>query len=417
MKKLAVIWGLLSALTLNAQSQQKNILFIGNSYTAVNNLPQMLTDVAMSTGDTLYCNSNCPGGYTFELHSTNATTLSYIANGNWDYVVLQEQSQLPSFPISQVEADVFPYAMFLDSLINAQNTCVETVFYMTWGRKNGDASNCAFWPPVCTYQGMDSLLSLRYQMMADSNSAILSPVGAVWKYIRNNHPGIELYNPDESHPSLAGTYAAACSFYSVILRKDPTSINFDAGLSSTDAAIIRNAAKMVVFDSLSQWHVGEYDPMAQFSFVQTGPNQIQFTNESVNADSYQWNFGDGNNSFLTHPTYTYAGNGNYDVTLYASGCGLTDSIVININLSSSSIEQTTDLIRIYPNPSTDYILIESETENHDVRITNLDGRMVDQFRIQSTKAYYDLSEYKPGIYFVSVYDEQRPVMITKLIVQ
>lgn len=91
-------------------------------------------------------------------------------------------SLLPS--ISQVETDVFPYAHYLDSVINFYNPCVETAFYMTWGRKNGDASNCSFWPPVCTYDGMDSLLNLRYRMMADSNASILSPVGAVWNYIR-----------------------------------------------------------------------------------------------------------------------------------------------------------------------------------------------------------------------------------------
>jgi hypothetical protein len=40
--------------------------------------------------------------------------------------------------------------------------------------------------------------------MAETNDAIVAPVGAVWNYIRQNHPEIELYNPDESHPSLIG---------------------------------------------------------------------------------------------------------------------------------------------------------------------------------------------------------------------
>ena len=192
-----------------AQSNIKRALFLGNSYTYVNNLPQMVADVASSTGDSLIFDSNTPGGYTLEGHSTNATSLAKIAMGNWDYVVLQEQSQRPSFPINQVITDVFPYARFLDSVINAQNICAETAFYMTWGRKNGDASNCAVWPPVCTYSGMDSLLRLRYMMMADSNDAIVSPVGAVWNFIRQNYPLIELYQADESHPSVAGSYAAA----------------------------------------------------------------------------------------------------------------------------------------------------------------------------------------------------------------
>jgi hypothetical protein len=164
------------------------VLFLGNSYTYVNDLPKTIADMALSTNDTLIYDSNCPGGYTLQGHATNATSLNKIKQGNWDYVVLQEQSQYPSFPINQVETDVFPYAKLLDSLIHVSNPCAETVFYMTWGRKNGDASNCPSWPPVCTYNGMDSLLRLRYETMATSNKALLSPVSVVWKYLRTNNP-------------------------------------------------------------------------------------------------------------------------------------------------------------------------------------------------------------------------------------
>ena len=168
---------ILLVVVYNTNAQTKRALFLGNSYTNVNNLPQLTSNAALSAGDTLIVDKNTPGGYTLEGHSTNTTSLNKIMQGDWDFVVLQEQSQRPSFPISQVQQDVFPYANQLDSIINAYNSCAETVFYMTWGRKNGDANNCQFWPPVCTYEGMDSLLNLRYMMMADMNDAIASPVG------------------------------------------------------------------------------------------------------------------------------------------------------------------------------------------------------------------------------------------------
>ena len=95
-------------------------------------------------------------------HSTNNNTIQLISNGNWDYVVLQEQSQFPSFPLWQVEQDVFPYASELNQLIKENNICAETVFFMTWGREEGDQSNCLNWPPVCTYEGMDDLIRERY---------------------------------------------------------------------------------------------------------------------------------------------------------------------------------------------------------------------------------------------------------------
>src|SRR5687768_9801936 len=104
-----------------AQTLTKRALFIGNSYTAAYDLPMMVSQMAASVGDSLYYDSNALGGYTLNGHSTNTVTLNKIGAGNWDYVVLQEQSQMPSFPISQVEANVFPYAKKLDSIINLYN--------------------------------------------------------------------------------------------------------------------------------------------------------------------------------------------------------------------------------------------------------------------------------------------------------
>lgn len=55
---------LVSGLAVFGQSLTKKVLFLGNSYTAVNNLPQMMADVAVSAGDSLWFDSNTPGGYT-----------------------------------------------------------------------------------------------------------------------------------------------------------------------------------------------------------------------------------------------------------------------------------------------------------------------------------------------------------------
>ena len=124
---------------------------------------------------------------------------------------------------------------------------------MTWGRKNGDQQNCPYYPPLCTYQGMDSLLNLRYMMMAEDNHAWVSPVGAVWHYIRDHQPGVELYQSDESHPSYFGTYVAACCFYTVLTGRNPRNITWNGLLDETTALIAKNAAETVVFDSLWKW--------------------------------------------------------------------------------------------------------------------------------------------------------------------
>lgn len=412
--KKGVMLILLGLSIVFSQSNSKRVLFIGNSYTGVNNLPQMVYDVSLSVSDTIIFDSNTPGGYTFEAHSTNATTLAKIAVGNWDYVVLQEQSQRPSFPIAQVETSVFPYAEILDSIINTQNVCAETVFYMTWGRKNGDASNCASWPPVCTYNGMDSLLRLRYEMMANSNDAILSPVGAVWKYIRQTYPTIELYSADESHPSISGTYAAACTFYSTIFRKDPTFITYNPGISPSDAANIRLAAKEIVFDSLLNWNIGVFDPQANFTYVQSGANEITFTNISQNSTNYNWNFGDGNNSTSENPIHLFSSNGSYNVTLYSSECSQTDSVTITITIAEMNTEIENDVVRIFPNPATNFIMIDN-FKITSYEITSLRGEIIQNGNLNNGNMI-NIQHLNNGIYFIKLKDGSDQLHIMKLIV-
>lgn len=204
-----------------------------------------------SSGEDMDYQMSAPGGCTFQQHCSVSS--SYIQQEGWNYVVLQEQSQLPSFPENQFMQDCYPYAVSLCSMIRESNPDAQIVFYMTWGRKNGDQQNCPYYPPLCTYQGMDSLLNLRYMRMAEDNHAWVSPVGAVWHYIRDHYPDVELYQSDESHPSYIGSYVAACCFYTMFTGHDPNGIMWNGTLDATTASILKNAAKTVVFDSLSKW--------------------------------------------------------------------------------------------------------------------------------------------------------------------
>lgn len=379
--------------------QTKNILFIGNSYTYGNDLPQMIKNAALSTGDVVNFDMNAPGGYTFSQHTSNATTLSKIAAGTWDYVVLQEQSQWPSFPDGQVAQGMFPYAKKLDSLVNAKNPCAETIFYMTWGRKNGDAQNCGGWAPVCTYRGMDSLISLRYVQMATDNNALLSPVGKVWRALRQQFPTIELYQADESHPSIWGSYAAACTFYSVIFRKDPTLITWNSSLNSIEAIQIKNVVKSVVYDVLSTYHVGAYDPVADFIFQPTG-QQINFQNTSENATSFTWDFGDGSISSESNPVHHFNGNGPFQVKLVASHCGISDTIIKTFEVAGIEKLQK-ETLHIYPNPASDFLMVEiiHSSQMKNMMVKDVNGRIILMFTTGDVNTI-DISKLETGTYFL-----------------
>ncbi len=273
--KTVVLIALFAFLSLPTWAQQSaKVFFVGNSYTQVNDLPRLVADIAQNMGDEMVYASNTPGGCTFEMHCSNAS-MDKICQGGWDFVVLQEQSQLPAFPIEMVEEMVYPFAKQLVDSTYAFNPDGEAMFFMTWGRKNGDTEFGPMYPMMSTYEGMDSLLYARYMYMAETNDASVCPVGRVWHYLRDTHGEIELYTHDESHPSLAGSYAAACAFYTMMFGRNPDSITYEAGLGMKTAGIIRSAVHDVVYDSLWKWQRPEPNAIhheRQSSELVIGPN-------------------------------------------------------------------------------------------------------------------------------------------------
>jgi hypothetical protein len=309
---------LTTASNLNAQIT-RHVLFLGNSYTGVNNLPQLVHDVALSAGNTLIFDSNTPGGYALIDHSIDAVSQAKIMNGGWDYVVMQGQSQEPITSSTQF----YTGGSALYNLVKQYNPCAVTMPYMTWGRKNGDATNCPNFPVMCTYLGMDTTIRNSYLILTNNLNGEVSPVSVVWSYIRQNYPGIDLYQADESHPSVAGSYAAACCFYAMLFKKDPALITFDSGLAATDAAIIRNAAKTIVFDTLQLWDYKRL-PVATINYeIGSGFNEANFHAASLGIhQTYFWDFGDGDTSSTAYSPHSYSANGTYTVSLTTTTCDL-----------------------------------------------------------------------------------------------
>ena len=95
------------AVLLHSQNIKK-ALFIGNSYTSVNEMPGWVAQIASSKGDSLFNDQKTPGGYTFKLHSQDTLTRAAISSRPWDLVILQEQSQLPALDPDSVAVTTYP---------------------------------------------------------------------------------------------------------------------------------------------------------------------------------------------------------------------------------------------------------------------------------------------------------------------
>ncbi|OSZ78391.1 hypothetical protein CAP35_09065 [Chitinophagaceae bacterium IBVUCB1] len=374
-------------LPILAIATTRKVLFIGNSYVFTNNMPLVLQQLATSLGDTLIYEESVPGGFTFQGHSTDANTLAKIKAQQWDIVVLQEQSQRPAFSPGQVATDVYPFARKLDSLVRDNKACTETMFFMTWGRKNGDASNCASYPPICTYEGMQQRLRESYLQMAQDNNAIVSPVGAAWKQVRDSFSSIDLYSPDESHPSVSGTYLAACVFYASIFHKNPIASTFNNGLPATDANNLKRIAGKVVLDSFSKWNMHGNYTYANFNKSVAGKTAT-FTNTSVYSTNNYWTFGDGGTSTAVSPSRAYAVNGKYQVTLTASNTCFTETKKDSVVIGTTSILQnnTNQPLQVFSNGNTIHVLHNGSMAVL-FELFDTNGRRVFQTSIQANTVY------------------------------
>ncbi|MBS1624793.1 MAG: PKD domain-containing protein [Bacteroidetes bacterium] len=388
--------------TLAASAQQRHrVLFIGNSYTYVNDLPHTIAQFAGALGDTLDYDSNTPGGYTLQQHSTDATTLARIAQGGWDFVVLQEQSQLPSFPPAQVEQDVYPYARTLDSLIHAADSCAETVFYLTWGKKNGDASNCASYPAICTYQGCQDRLSASYVEMGRLDQATIAPAGEAWRRVIGEGQAFDLYQSDQSHPSIYGTYLTAAVFYEVLFGRNVTIDTYvTAGISAADALDLRQAAHATVSDSLAKWLEPGHIPVATFSAHATTQGVATFTSSSINGDSFVWDFGDGTGGTGATTTHTYATSGIYTITLTVTDHCLSTHYTNALGVIADHTgiaQQQARTIQLYPNPAQQRYYIYCDGPPVDAVLYDALGREVSRLAIHTGDNTFDTPAAK-GVY-------------------
>ena len=176
------------------------ILFIGNSYTFVNDgIDKQLAGLAPSAETERIA----LGGYTLERHWSDGNALQKIREGKWDYVVLQEQSQTPI--INQQK--FLQYARMFDSEIRCSGA--RTILLMTWERP--DSRNWGV-----TTDG----LAAAFTAIGKELKAKVAPAGLAFARSLRAKPELTLCTPD-GHPTVEGTYLAACVLYRTIFDLSP----------------------------------------------------------------------------------------------------------------------------------------------------------------------------------------------------
>lgn len=223
------------------------LLFIGNSYTFVNNLPKVLSDLARSGHRRVFTDMIARGGWTLAQHSDSKDTIDKINGKKWDVVVMQEQSIIPSLERER-EQGMYPAVRSLADKIKQAGA--EPVLYMTWGRQKG-MTEVGF----NDFSSMQAQLTTGYMGIANELHLRIAPVGEAWKKAIQKDPDLQLWQGDGSHPTLAGTYLAACVFYSVIFQKSPEGLDYPEGVSRGTARELQAVSAEMVLTNPSRWNI------------------------------------------------------------------------------------------------------------------------------------------------------------------
>jgi hypothetical protein len=218
------------------------VLFVGNSLTFRNAMPELVNRLA--AGDPgappVYAVWYTAPGWTLAGASEDSGLASLIREVDWNDVVLQEQSHLLSMPQPDWEQTTAPGARLLQRRVQAVGA--QTILFETWGYRDGDRQ--VF--PGDTYAGMQTRLADGYTLLGRELGVRIAPVGPAWRLERRSQPQVDLWADDGVHPSMAGSYLAACVLYAELTGRSPTQSSFTAGLPTLEVEELQRVASSTV---------------------------------------------------------------------------------------------------------------------------------------------------------------------------
>ena len=201
------------------------VLFIGNSLTYTNDLPQLVARLSQQspTGRTIEAAEVTYPSWRLSRHWESDKTLSTIRSDHWDFVVLQPGR----------DAVVDPKLLHnVVELFDAEIRKVgaRTILYVQF--------------PWLRYVQLQEAYEDQEQI-ASAVGVLSAPVGPAWKLaVEAGISPLALYDQDFVHPSLVGTYLAACVFFSVITGTSPEGLRppWGQGAGAPDTAVLNSAA-------------------------------------------------------------------------------------------------------------------------------------------------------------------------------
>jgi hypothetical protein len=174
-----------------------------------------------------YFRPNAIGSYSFD----GQNNIVFNSSGKlFDAAVMMDCSQCPIHP--RLKSVFTDYARKDSDIVRAHGA--KPVLFMSWAYSDRPE--------------MTAELAEAYTVAGNANNALVIPAGLAFARAREKQPELNLYAPDKRHPSVAGTYLAACTVFAALTGRSPIGNSYLAGIDPPTAAFLQQIAWDTVQD-------------------------------------------------------------------------------------------------------------------------------------------------------------------------
>jgi hypothetical protein len=214
-----------------------HVLFIGNSYLTATGIPRVFAELSASGHHRVNVEIASDKGGGFSSYAASPIVQNAIHRKKWDFVVLQEQSQVPSNPTLR-ENEMYPAARILVDRIRSVHST--PVFLQTSANRNGWAEG-----NLPDYETMQAEINTGYTAIGDELGVTIAPLGKAWQAAL---AGIQDFDPwmDDRHPNATGAYLAACVLYATLFGAPPEGIPYYGNVPENRAKQLQFIARNTV---------------------------------------------------------------------------------------------------------------------------------------------------------------------------
>lgn len=165
-----------------------------------------------------------PGGVGSYSFDRNNNVVFNTFSKPFDVVLMMDCSQCPIHP--QLQKFFYDYAQKNSDI--ARKNGARPAFFMSWAYQD---------KPEMTEQ-----LAAEYTKAGRLHNALVVPAGLAFAASVTARPDLNLYVADKRHPSLAGTYLAACTVLASLYKTNPEGNSYTAGLDVATAKFLQSVA-------------------------------------------------------------------------------------------------------------------------------------------------------------------------------